>query len=272
MIFEDCDYSVDKKQVKHPIPLSNLLKIAVEDMEEIELRFSKANTSVKKEIKTVIKERRDEDTIFVYLDLVPDNKELFVIYVDILEFLIMEKIKNICVIPIYGLEHIAMLAFQKFITDDIDKRIITGNQLYHNSDLYFDSHSYGIGKPKSYEKYVKRVVRFKAQSCMINSSTKKEHNFFYFEDCKTIKLKYKLKQKSYDLFTKLPIFPCFSCNEIACSESKIEINEEMIKLLDQFEVLCSEYNKNGYKVCSEYKSIKHLYVEYTKEMGSFTLL
>ena len=185
--------------------LSQFLKSAYTQNECKHLIFADGNRKVFSKLKEVW---RDDITIIVYLDVIPDNESTITEYTKIQKWISSEDLKNIVVLPIPSIEYYFIKAMGDRSTHEVDVAINFGD--YKNTSLVKQKLN---GVCSSFEIYCKAVLNHKMDLCKRPMSKSKSPlaRSYYLTDCRCIDDKYdceieSLEEKAWCVIRKLPVF------------------------------------------------------------------
>ena len=202
--------------------------------------YAKGNGKIKKIAEQTL--NMTNDTVVVFFDTIPGNKETWKIYKTLRDMSIRVNYRMI-VLPLVCMEYYLIKALK-------DSQVIidnTGIDICINKDLYFNSPLISTADDKAmvknFEKYCKLILIKNLKSCACHSgkTTMKCYGAYYLNDCFCEFKDNACYQE--ELYTKLKNylsqFDCVPANSIIVDNKILSIDE----VWDIHRKLVQEYNK-----------------------------
>lgn len=140
------------------------------------IHFAGGNRKIQKCVEAI----ESDEPIVVFLDVVPDNKELVELYKSLT--LYFKNHGNVVIMPVLSMEYCILKAFENDSRDEAVRTVIDVGR-YRDTQVY---KTVLRGSCKSFERFCKKVLSLKTKKCMRNGqvgSLLSGQGLFYLEDC-----------------------------------------------------------------------------------------
>lgn len=209
-IFEDRLEIKEKGLVVKYVGTSYLLKY-VYDNTNILVYFAESNIFLKRTLLKFVSVRKEDEPIILYMDLVADNRSTWGIFCNLIEIVLRNQFRNVYILPIPSIEYSFILSIKDLCHNHDDLVLMQNRGLYRDSELFKKSKYNKDGK-KSFEKYTKVIL----EKCFRQDISKNQvdigTNNFYNSTTQELNKEITVNEKSWRLWSKLPILKNLESN------------------------------------------------------------